>query len=103
MMLTWKYSLPAFVVPFAFTLEPRGLGLLLQGGWADILQSSVTAIFGVAGVAMGLGGWLIGASPMSVRALATAGGLSLFYPAPAADLLGAAGVIAALLVARARR
>ena len=31
MMLTWKYALPAFLVPFAFTLDPRGLGLLLQG------------------------------------------------------------------------
>ena len=29
-MLTWKYTLPAFLVPFAFTLEPRGMGLLLR-------------------------------------------------------------------------
>ena len=26
MMLTWKYTLPAFVVPFAFTLRPEGPG-----------------------------------------------------------------------------
>ena len=26
MMLTWKYTLPAFLVPFAFTLSPEGLG-----------------------------------------------------------------------------
>ena len=26
MMLTWKYTLPAFLVPFTFTLNPEGLG-----------------------------------------------------------------------------
>src|SRR4029450_10657260 len=43
MMLTWKFTLPAFLVPFAFTLDPRGLGLLLQGGWTDVVMSSLTA------------------------------------------------------------
>ena len=31
MMLTWKYTLPAFLVPFVFTLTPEGLGILMQG------------------------------------------------------------------------
>ena len=31
MMLTWKYTLPAFLVPFAFVLTDNGEGLLLQG------------------------------------------------------------------------
>jgi TRAP transporter 4TM/12TM fusion protein len=103
MMLTWKYALPAFVVPFAFTLDPRGLGLLLQGSWADIVISSTTAMVGVAGLAMGLGGWLIGAAPAWVRALAAGGGLVLFYPAPAADIIGAAAVAAALVWTRIRK
>ena len=30
MMLTWRYTLPAFLVPFVFTLTPEGLGVLLQ-------------------------------------------------------------------------
>ena len=34
MMLTWKYTLPAFLVPFVFTLTPAGQGLLLQGSLA---------------------------------------------------------------------
>jgi len=103
MMLTWKYALPAFVVPFAFTLDPRGLGLLLQGGWTDIAISSATAMIGVAGVAMGLGGWLIGSAPAWVRALATGGGLVLFYPAPAADFVGAVAVAVALAWTRIRK
>ncbi len=31
MMLTWKYTLPAFLVPFVFTLTPEGAGVLMQG------------------------------------------------------------------------
>ncbi len=31
MMLTWKYTLPAFLVPFVFTLTPSGSGILLIG------------------------------------------------------------------------
>ena len=30
MMLTWKYTLPAFLVPFVFTLTPEGLASCLQ-------------------------------------------------------------------------
>lgn len=100
MMLTWKYSLPAFLVPFAFTLDPRGLGLLLAGSGMDILMSTVTAAAGVAGLAMGFGGWAIGHRSMPARALAVIGGLLLFHPAPAADIAGVIALLAALSLAR---
>ena len=58
MMLTWKYTLPAFVFPFAFTLSPQGLGLLLQAPLADILISTGTAALGVTALSAGLGGWI---------------------------------------------
>ena len=36
-MQAWKYTLPAFLVPFVFVLDPQGLGLLLKipkdGSW----------------------------------------------------------------------
>ena len=39
---SWKYTLPAFLVPFVFVLDPQGVGLLLQipkgGSWVDILD-----------------------------------------------------------------
>ncbi len=85
MMLTWKYSLPAFLVPFAFTLDPRGLGLLFLGSWPDVVISTVTAAIGVAGLAMGLGGWALGTRSIAARTVATIGGLLLFHPAPWAD------------------
>jgi TRAP transporter 4TM/12TM fusion protein len=102
MMLTWKYALPAFLVPFAFTLDPRGLGLLLQGTWMDAIVSGGTAAVGVCGLAMGLGGWLIPGAPVWSRALAATGGLLLFHPATGADLAGL-GVMAAAWLSRPRR
>ena len=101
-MLTWKYSLPAFLVPFAFTLDPRGLGLLLAGSWTDIVMSSVTAAVGVGGLAMGFGGWAIGTASKPARAVAILGGLLLFHPAPAADIAGLFCLVGALALARRR-
>jgi TRAP transporter 4TM/12TM fusion protein len=100
MMLTWKYTLPAFLVPFAFTLDPRGLGLLLQGSWMDSVVSGVTAAVGVGGLAMGIGRWWIGAAPLWVRTVATVSGLLLFHPAPMADVAGVIGLAVAVLGAR---
>ena len=38
----WKYTLPAFLVPFVFVLDPQGVGLLLKvpagGSWVDIVH-----------------------------------------------------------------
>jgi len=90
MVLTWKYALPAFLVPFAFTLDPRGLGLLLQSTWMDAALGTVTAATGVAGLAMGFAGWALARPSLLARALAVIGGLLLFHPAPMADAAGLA-------------
>ena len=95
MMLTWKYSLPAFLVPIAFTLDPRGVGLLLQGSWIDMAVGFVTALAGTGALAAALtGAW--GFNTRSTRALMAVAGLLLFHPAPWADVAG----IGALLLAR---
>ena len=88
MMLTWKYTLPTFLVPFTFTLSPEGLGVLLQAPWDDVLRTVGTAVIGVSALAMGLGGWLIRRASSIERVLATAGGLLLFFPAAVTDLIG---------------
>ena len=95
MMLTWKYSLPAFLVPIAFTLDPHGLGLLMSGPWFDIVVTTLTALAGTAALAAALtGAWGFGA--MYVRVVLAAGGLLLFHPALWADAAG----VAVLVVAR---
>ena len=88
MMLTWKYTLPAFLVPFGFTLSPEGLGVLLQAPWDEVLRTVGTAVLGVSTLAMGLGGWLIRRTSAVERVLATAGGLLLFFAATVTDLIG---------------
>ena len=105
MMLTWKYTLPAFLVPFAFTLSPEGLGVLLQAPAMDVIRSAGTAAIGVSALAMGLGGWLLRAATTFERTLAVAGGLLLFYAAAITDIIGFAlfGTAVAIHVLGARR
>jgi TRAP-type uncharacterized transport system fused permease subunit len=88
MMLTWKYTLPAFLVPFAFTVSPEGTGVLLQAPLADIVRTVGTAAIGVSALAMGLGGWLPQAANPVERVAAVAGGLLLFYATTVTDIMG---------------
>jgi len=88
MMLTWKYTLPAFLVPFVFTLSRDGEGALLRGPWATIALTSLTAAIGVAALAGGLGGWVRGPASWLERAGLITGGLLLFYADPWADTAG---------------
>jgi len=96
MMLTWKYTLPAFLVPFTFTLSPEGLGVLLQAPLADIVRTVTTAAIGILALAMGLGGWLRQEATTVERTVAVAGGLLLFYATTLTDVLGAALFVAAI-------
>jgi TRAP-type uncharacterized transport system fused permease subunit len=48
MMLTLRYTLPAFLVPFAFVLSPSGEGLLLQGPILGVAWTLVVAAVAVA-------------------------------------------------------
>ena len=103
MMLTWKYTLPAFLVPFIFTLSPAGLGVLLQASLLDDLRTTLTAAVGIAALAMGLGGWLRRAATLPERAIATAGGLLLFYATTLTDVIGATMFAAAAVMHFSRR
>ena len=98
MMLTWKYTLPAFLVPFAFTLSPEGLGILLLAPLPDILTTVSTAVVGILALVMGLSGWLRQAATPLERTLATTGGLLLFYATAITDLAGAALFVTAIAV-----
>ncbi len=107
MMLTWKYTLPAFLVPFVFTLTPDGVGVLMKGTPMGILAVTVTAAVGIAALAASLGGWLIGPASKAERALLALGGVLLCYAAPWADAAGltliGAVLVRALQVASRRK
>jgi TRAP transporter 4TM/12TM fusion protein len=78
-MVTWKYTVPAFLVPFAFTLTPGGGALLLQGSVADILRVTVVAAVGVALIGAGTGGYLHRPLSTVYRAAAIAAGVALLF------------------------
>jgi TRAP-type uncharacterized transport system fused permease subunit len=94
-MMSWKYTLPAFLVPFMFTIHPDGVGLLLKGSLSNIILTNLTALIGVGALAAGMSGWLIRKTNWVERPLLLAGGLILVYPSPAADILGV-GLVAAV-------
>jgi TRAP-type uncharacterized transport system fused permease subunit len=98
MTLTWKYTLPAFVVPFAFTLDPRGMGLLLQADWLTTTVVGATAAFGIAGLAVALRSGA-GRPPLPGRLLLASGGALLVHPSPLVDVAGLA-ILAVSLVFR---
>jgi TRAP-type uncharacterized transport system fused permease subunit len=41
---SWKYTAPAFIVPFVFVLDPAGVGILLEMPKAGALPAAVTVI-----------------------------------------------------------
>ncbi|HEY0874820.1 MAG TPA: TRAP transporter fused permease subunit [Vicinamibacterales bacterium] len=90
MMLTWKYTLPAFVVPFAFTLTPEGAGLLLQSPGAGVLWTTLTAAVGVGAFAAAFGGWIFGPVTMLQRVLMAIAGVLLFFADLRMDVTGLA-------------
>lgn len=82
MWLTWKYTLPAFLVPFVFVLAPEGEGLLLQGDPARIAIAIATASVGIAGLAVATGAWVFGPASWLERILFGLGGLALMVTLP---------------------
>jgi TRAP transporter 4TM/12TM fusion protein len=82
MWLTWKYTLPAFLVPFVFVLASEGEGLLLQGDLATIAVATASASLGVVGLAVATGAWVVGPAGWPERILFGVGGLALMVTAP---------------------
>ena len=98
MMITWKYTIPAFLVPFAFTLAPEGMGLLLRAPATTIAWSSLTAALGVCALAVGAGGWLKQKANSLERVLAVGAGLLLIYPSKGADAVGVLFLIGTMML-----
>jgi len=99
-MHAWKYTLPAFVVPFVFVLDPAGVGLLLkappEGSWPAVAWIAFTACLGIAALAAGVQRWLFRRLSRVEQAIMILCGLALIYPAPAADAIGLVGIAAVI-------
>ncbi|NDH63979.1 MAG: TRAP transporter fused permease subunit [Alphaproteobacteria bacterium] len=97
---SWKYALPAFLVPFIFVLDPIGSGLLLEfpkgmtWGWA--VWVTIGAAFGVLALAFAAQGHITRPLGVAARVACFAAGVSLMFP----DLIDhwVGGMVAARLI-----
>src|SRR5213594_680314 len=107
----WKYTTPAFLVPFMFVLDPSGTGLLLTGSfktlagadWGSIALVSFTAAVGIVALAGGLQGWLFQRTGPAERIMLVVAGFLLVYPKALFDAVGFVLVVLVLVMQWLRR
>ena len=107
----WKYTVPAFLVPFMFVLDPIGRGLLLMGStkalagadWWSIAEVTMTAAMGVAALAGGFQGWALIKTIFIERWMLIIAGFALVYPSAVSDMIGFGLIVATLAMQLLRR
>jgi TRAP transporter 4TM/12TM fusion protein len=81
----WKYTLPAFLLPFVFVTDPEGVGLLLsfrEGmGWGDVAWQILLAACGLAALAAAAQGYARRMLAGWERAGFALAGLLMVFPA----------------------
>jgi len=103
MWQTWKYTLPAFLVPFAFVLTDNGEGLLGLRSLGAMVWTAVVAALAVAALAVVTGGWLVGRAGWPERLLCVPAAGLLLYLNPVTIAVGVgllAVAVAANLITR---
>ena len=101
----WKYTTPAFLVPFMFVLDPSGTGLLLTGSfktlgdadWGSIALVTFTAAVGILALCGAFQGWLFKKTTTYERIMLLVAGVLLVYPKTLFDVVGFA-LVAIVLV-----
>ncbi|HYF18431.1 MAG TPA: TRAP transporter fused permease subunit [Ramlibacter sp.] len=108
----WKYTVPAFLVPFVFVLDPAGTGLLLMGSakalaangdWWAIAEVTLTTAAGIAALAAGFQGWALRRTTPVERLLLVAAGIALVWPGRVSHGVGIVLVLLALVLQFVRR
>src|SRR4030081_1114550 len=83
-MQAWKYTLPAFLVPFVFILDPQGVGLLMKippgGSWVDVVVITLKTAAGLAALAAAAQNWALRKNTVTERVLWVIAGLLLVFP-----------------------
>lgn len=94
---SWKYALPAFLVPFIFVLDPIGTGLLLETpknmSWLWIPWVTLGAAGGIVALAVAAQGHLWRPLGIGTRVVCGLAGVALTFPGIIDDWVG--GMVAA--------
>jgi TRAP transporter 4TM/12TM fusion protein len=84
-LMAWKYTLPAFVLPFVFVTDPQGVGLLLNMlpgmDWMDVVEQVFFATLGLAALSAACQGYAITVMNAVERWVMALGGLLMVFPA----------------------
>ena len=92
----WKYTMPAFLVPFVFVCDPLGVGLLLKtpagGSWIDILKVTLETLAGIAILGFAFQGRFLRKSSVAETVLYTIAGMLLVFPELIATILRPIGI-----------
>jgi len=102
-MYAWKYTLPAFIVPFMFTLDPKGVGILLKGSVLDVIWTTITAFIGILALAGGVENWFLKKTTLYERIMLLVAGLMLVYPIPLYDIIGLSLMAGVVVLQKLRR
>ncbi|MCS6888006.1 TRAP transporter fused permease subunit [Chloroflexus sp.] len=123
MFMAWKYCMPAFLVPFMFTLTIDGASLLLllpkvgqaasevalafqpawyealaAGGWITIAITFLTSCVAVGALAVAFGGWLFQQANLIERVIMAIAGLAMLYADLGSDTIGFGLFVAGLII-----
>jgi TRAP transporter 4TM/12TM fusion protein len=103
----WKYTMPAFVVPFFFVLDPLGAGVLLQlpagATWFEVAGVVALIFVAIAALAAGLQGWLLRRTTLLERTMLVVAGALVIIPVNSLDAVGVALFAATFVVQWLRR
>lgn len=89
--MAWKYAIPAFLLPFVFTVLPSGRAILLhfEGvGIAAGVWTIIAAFLGIGMLASGCAGWFLKRSTIPERIIIIVGALAFVYPHRLGDIVG---------------
>jgi len=85
-----------------FTLDPKGVALLLKGPLMDILWTVTTAFIGMSALACGIENWLLRKTTFYERVMLIGAGLMLVYPVPLYDTIGMSLILIVLILQKRR-
>ncbi|MEU8226573.1 TRAP transporter fused permease subunit [Kribbella sp. NPDC048915] len=103
MWQAWKYTLPAFLVPFAFVLTDNGAHLLGQGSFGGMVWTTLVSMLAVAALAVVTGGWVFVRATWLERAFCVPAAALLLYLAPVTITAGICLLLVAVVINLVRR
>ncbi len=97
-----KLAIAAFIVPYAFALNPV---MLFEGdvGALQVVMIAITSLIGIFGVSAGLEGYIFAKMNPIERIMAAVGGILLIDPNTLSDIIGVALVAAVVVIQLLRR